>query len=230
MAMVWKDLEAFKGHVEQMRMFHQTHPNNLGVRVSRRDLINSMWPLLVTGHHERDRRIDRSCQNDGLVGFRSHGRGDNTPVLVKLVETNIRKYIEEGLIEMKKRPLIMAVDDEETLRKLIRVNLTVDGYDVITAPDGDSALTMLEEREPDLVLLDIMMPGLDGFQTLDLIRQRSNVPVIMLTARCEMNTIRDTLGLGADDYITKPFSLQVLAARIRAKLRRAGQEEAQVAS
>ena len=65
---------------------------------------------------------------------------------------------------MEKRPLIMAVDDEETLRKLLRVNLTVDGYDVITAPDGSSALTMLEKQAPDLVLLDIMMPGLDGFR------------------------------------------------------------------
>jgi len=130
---------------------------------------------------------------------------------------------------MKKRPLIMAVDDEETLLKLLRVNLTVDGYDVITAPDGSSALTMLEEREPDLVLLDIMMPGLDGFQTLDLMRQRSDVPVIMLTARCEKETVQDTLGLGADDYVTKPFSIQVLAARIRAKLRRTGQREAHVA-
>ena len=122
---------------------------------------------------------------------------------------------------MKKRPLIMAVDDEETILKLLRVNLTVDGYDVITAPDGSSALTMLEEHKPDLILLDIMMPGLDGFQVLDLMRQRSNVPVIMLTARCEKETVRDTLGLGADDYVTKPFRILELTARIRAKLRRA---------
>jgi len=121
---------------------------------------------------------------------------------------------------MDQHPLIMVVDDEEPLRKLLRVNLTVEGYDVVTAPDGSSALTMLETQEPDLVLLDIMMPGLDGFQTLDLIRQRSDVPVIMLTARCETETVRDTLGLGADDYVTKPFSMQVIAARIRAKLRR----------
>jgi len=131
---------------------------------------------------------------------------------------------------MKKHPLIMAVDDEESILKLLRVNLIVYGYDVITAPDGSSALTMMEERKPDLVLLDIMMPGLDGFQTLDLIRHRSDVPVIMLTARCEKETVRDTLGLGADDYVTKPFSMQVLAARIRAKLRRTRQEEAHIAS
>ena len=121
---------------------------------------------------------------------------------------------------MEKRPLIMAVDDEDTLLKLLRVNLTVDGYDVITASDGSSALTMLEEQEPDLVILDIMMPGLDGFQVLDLMRKHSNVPVIMLTARCKKETLCDTLNLGADDYITKPFSMQILAARIKAKLRR----------
>jgi len=122
---------------------------------------------------------------------------------------------------MGKRPLIMAVDDEEPIRKLLRVNLTVDGYDVITATDGSSALELLEEYKPDLVLLDIMMPGLDGFQTLDLIRQRSDIPVIMLTARVGKSTLRDTLDLGADDYVTKPFSMQALEVRIRAKLRRA---------
>jgi len=121
---------------------------------------------------------------------------------------------------MEKRPLIMAVDDEEVILKLLQVNLTADGYDVITTTDGSSALELLEEYKPDLVLLDIMMPGLDGFQTLELIRQRSDIPVIMLTARCETETLRDTLGLGADDYVTKPFSMQVLAARVRANLRR----------
>ncbi len=121
---------------------------------------------------------------------------------------------------MEKRPLILAVDDEENLLKLLRVNLTVDGYDVITASDGSSAMTILEEQEPDLVILDIMMPGIDGIQVLDLIRKRSNVPVIMLTARCEKETLCDTLDLGADDYITKPFGMQELAARIKAKLRR----------
>ena len=96
----------------------------------------------------------------------------------------------------------------------------IDKYDVITAPDGNSALAMLEKQEPDLVILDIMMPDLSGFQVLDMIRKRSNIPVIMLTARGEEETLRDTLNLGADDYVTKPFSMQVLMSRIRAKLRR----------
>ena len=131
---------------------------------------------------------------------------------------------------MENRPVILAVDDEETMLKLLRVNLPLDGYGVITASDGVSALELLEKHQPDMVILDIMMPGLNGFQVLDLIRQRSNVPVIMLTARGEVTTVRDTLALGADDYVRKPFSILELTARIRAKLRRAGQRELHVAS
>jgi len=108
--------------------------------------------------------------------------------------------------------------------KLLRVNLTRDGYEVVTASNGASALELLQERRPDLVILDIMMPDLDGFQVLELIRRRSNIPVIMLTARGEKTTLRDALVLGADDYVTKPFSMLVLDARIRAKLRRATPE------
>jgi len=122
---------------------------------------------------------------------------------------------------MKKRPRIMVVDDEQAILSLLKHTLEPEGYEVVVAADGRSALALLQEHRPDLVLLDIMMPGLDGFQTLDLIRQRSNVPVIMLTARGEVTTVRDALGLGADDYIRKPFHTRELLARIRAKLRRA---------
>ena len=122
--------------------------------------------------------------------------------------------------QMKRKELILAVDDDrETLRMFSHI-LELEGYDVITAPDGQTALVLLEHR-PDLVILDIMMPGLDGIQVLNLIRQRSNVPVIMLTGRCEMTTVRDTLGMGADDYVRKPFRPRELVARIKAKLRRA---------
>ena len=131
---------------------------------------------------------------------------------------------------MEKRPVILAVDDEETMLKLLRVNLPLDGYGVITASDGVSALELLEKHQPDMVILDIMMPGLNGFQVLDLIRQRSNVPVIMLTARGDVTTVRDTLALGADDYVRKPFSILELTARIRAKLRRTRQPQTCVAS
>jgi DNA-binding response OmpR family regulator len=118
----------------------------------------------------------------------------------------------------------MAVDDEQAILSLLKRTLEPEGYDVVVAANGQSALALLEKSKPDLVLLDIMMPGLDGFQVLDLIRQRSNVPVIMLTARLEATTVRDTLALGADDYVRKPFGKGELIARIRAKLRRAASE------
>ncbi len=122
---------------------------------------------------------------------------------------------------MKKRPFIMVVDDEPVILTLLNRTLEPEGYGVITADNGRTALNLLEEHGPDLVILDIMMPGINGFQVLDLIRQRSNVPVIMLTGRTEVATLRDALVLGADDYVRKPFHTQELRARIRAKLRRA---------
>ena len=127
------------------------------------------------------------------------------------------------------RPIILAIDDEETMLKLLRVNLSVDGYQIVTASNGKSALDLLEEYKPDLVILDVIMPGLNGFQILDLIRQRSNVPVIIITARWEMITEYDNVGLGADDHLRKPFSILELMARVRARLGYTGQRESQVA-
>jgi len=125
---------------------------------------------------------------------------------------------------MNDRQRIMVVDDDQEMLKLLNRTLELEGFDAIVVADGDSALAILEEIEPDLVILDIMMPGLDGFQTLDLIRERSNIPVIMLTARCEVNLLQKALALGADDYVSKPFSTRSLIARVEAKLRRARQE------
>ena len=125
---------------------------------------------------------------------------------------------------MKRKQLILAVDDDEQMLRMLSRTLELEGYDVALATNGRTALTLLEECEPDLVILDIIMPGLDGFQVLDLIRQRSNVPVIMLTVRCEVTSLRDAIVLGADDYVRKPFYTRELLARIRAKLRRAGAE------
>jgi len=122
---------------------------------------------------------------------------------------------------MKKGLYIMVVDDEQAILSLLKRTLEPEGYHVILADNGRAALALLEEHKPDLVILDIMMPGLDGFQVLDLLRQRSNVPVIMLTARREVVSLNKALGLGADDYVRKPFSTRELLARIRAKLRRA---------
>ena len=129
---------------------------------------------------------------------------------------------------MKKRPLILVVDDEEPLRKLLRVNLSLEGYDSVMASDGKSALKKFQESQPNLIILDIMMPGLDGFQVLDVVRQRSNVPVIMLTAKDDILSLPKALNNGADDYITKPFSMLELTSRIRAHVRRASNQLPQV--
>ncbi len=125
---------------------------------------------------------------------------------------------------MKEHPYIIAVDDDHEMLRMLNRILELEGYDVVTATDGKSALELLDEHMPDLVLLDIMMPELNGFQVLNLIRQRCNIPVIMLTGRCEVTTLQKSLGLGADDYVKKPFSTRELLARIRAKLRRWSQK------
>ena len=122
---------------------------------------------------------------------------------------------------MKKGPTIMVVDDDAVIVKMLERILRLEGYDVITAGDGKAALLLLEKAKPDLVILDIMMPGLDGIQVLQIMRQHSDVPVIMLTAKCEDFSVLQTLQLGADDYVKKPFRTPVLLARIQSKLRRA---------
>ncbi len=116
---------------------------------------------------------------------------------------------------------ILVVDDEPHMRDLIRMNLEIERYQVIEASNGIEALEQLREHLPDLVVLDVMMPEMDGFETLRAIREVSTVPVIMLTVRqSEQDRIRG-LDLGADDYLAKPFSPRELLSRIRALLRRA---------
>ncbi len=116
--------------------------------------------------------------------------------------------------------LILVVDDEERMVRFIRLNLEHDGFRVIEAFNGTQALDKVRSNLPDLVILDIMMPDIDGFEVLRILREVSSVPVIMLTAKGEEDDRVRGLELGADDYITKPFSPRELVSRVRAVLRR----------
>lgn len=115
---------------------------------------------------------------------------------------------------------ILVIEDDPTVALLLRRILEPEGFNVSTAGDGVRGMALLEENKPDLVLLDVMMPGPDGYEILKRIRQVSTVPVIMVTARCEVDSIGRALGLGADDYVRKPFLPLELVARVKAKLRR----------
>jgi DNA-binding response OmpR family regulator len=115
---------------------------------------------------------------------------------------------------------VLIVDDDPAIRKFIRANLEARDYEVLLAPDGEAALTLLEKEKPDLIILDIMMPNIDGFEVCRRVREWSQVPIIMLSARDgEMDKVK-CLDCGADDYLTKPFSLKELLSRIAAVLRR----------
>jgi two-component system KDP operon response regulator KdpE len=117
--------------------------------------------------------------------------------------------------------MILVVDDEPHLVKLVRSNLEAQHFKVITAMEGQSGLALVEKEGPDLVILDVMMPGMDGFDVLQKIREFSSVPVIMLTAKDQDVDVVKGLQSGADDYVKKPFSVHELMARVEAVLRRA---------
>lgn len=125
--------------------------------------------------------------------------------------------------------LILVVDDEARMVRFIQLNLEHDGFRVITAYNGREALEQVRSQLPNLILLDVMMPDLDGFDVLERIREQSAVPVIMLTAKGEEDDRVRGLELGADDYVTKPFSPRELVSRVRAVLRRT-ETESSVAS
>jgi len=125
-----------------------------------------------------------------------------------MLDTTSRKY------------RILVVDDERRMVGFIRLNLEQDGFEVIEAYNGNEALERLRDSLPDLILLDVMMPDIDGFEVLRMIREISQVPVIMLTAKGEEDDKVKGLELGADDYITKPFSPRELVSRVKAVLRR----------
>jgi DNA-binding response OmpR family regulator len=120
-----------------------------------------------------------------------------------------------------KKTTILTADDDPQLLRLVMRNLQLEGYDVITASDGQQALELVEAQAPDLVLLDVMMPKMDGFTVCQHVREFSAVPIIIITARGQDQDKVRGLDLGADDYLTKPFSVDELLARVRAVLRRA---------
>lgn len=115
---------------------------------------------------------------------------------------------------------VLVVDDDAKTVELVKLYLNRDGYRVLVAYDGNEALHLAHESRPDLVVLDLMLPGIDGLEVCRRLRKESDVPIIMLTARATDEDKLTGLGLGADDYVTKPFSPRELAARVRAVLRR----------
>lgn len=125
---------------------------------------------------------------------------------------------------------ILVVDDEALLVKGIRFNLQNEGYQVITGSDGLDAVHLVQEQDPDLVVLDVMMPNMDGMTACGKIREFSDVPIILLTAKTDDMDKLMGFEHGADDYLTKPFNILELKARIRALLRRANRTEKQESS
>jgi DNA-binding response OmpR family regulator len=121
-------------------------------------------------------------------------------------------------------PRILVVDDHKNIRKVVTSYLRAEGFDVSEADDGSTALAMFDRVDPDLVILDVMMPGIDGIETLRQLRVKSDVYVIMLTARAEELDRVVGLSVGADDYVTKPFGAKELVARVKAVLRRSRTE------
>ncbi|MCL2350103.1 MAG: response regulator transcription factor [Defluviitaleaceae bacterium] len=115
---------------------------------------------------------------------------------------------------------ILVVDDEKNIVDIVAFNLHKEGYEVVVARDGESCLEAFEKEKPDMVILDVMMPKMDGFEACRKIRQVSSVPIIMLTARAEEVDKVLGLELGADDYVVKPFGVRELLARVKANLRR----------
>ncbi len=122
---------------------------------------------------------------------------------------------------------VLVVDDDAKTVELVKLYLNRDGYKVLTAYDGIEALRLAREKHPDLIVLDLMLPGMDGLQVCQKLRDESDVPIIMLTARTTEEDRLTGLNLGADDYVTKPFSPKELAARVRAVLRRLPEEALQ---
>ncbi|MCW8129878.1 MAG: response regulator [Planctomycetota bacterium] len=125
---------------------------------------------------------------------------------------------------------ILVVEDEEDIQELVRYNLAKEGYPVNTVDSGEEGLKQARAKRPDLIILDLMLPGMDGLEVCKLLKNEpktQHIPIVMLTAKGEESDVVSGLELGADDYITKPFSPKVLIARIRAVLRRRSKESSE---
>jgi two-component system KDP operon response regulator KdpE len=125
-----------------------------------------------------------------------------------------------------KSPTILVVDDEPQIRRVMRATLSAQGYTILEAANGDAALEQFRRERPDLILLDMNMPGMDGLEACRQIRATSSVPIIVLTVRSSEKDKVHSLDAGADDYVTKPFGMEELLARIRAALRRTSSADA----
>jgi len=122
------------------------------------------------------------------------------------------------------RQRILVMNNDQDMLRLLNRTLELEGFDTIVVADGESAVDLLEKLAPDMVIMDTITPDFDSLHTLDLIREHSNVPIIILTADNEVETLRKVFAHGADDYIRKPFGTKSFIARVKAKLRRSYQE------
>ncbi len=185
---------------------------------------------------DSSRRSSRGCRaGAGARRTRDSGSGSCAPSSSGTAARSAWSAREEGRTRFTMtlpvrgdRLKILVADDDRDLRDLVGFTLTQAGYLVIKAPDGSAALRAVADEAPDLVILDINMPGASGFQVCESIRRNSRVPIMMLTVRGEEEDLVRALDLGADDYLTKPFSPRTLLARAKALLRRAGTESASV--
>lgn len=119
-----------------------------------------------------------------------------------------------------KKPVALVVDDESNILRFVRANLRASGYDIASATTGTEALAQFEATNPDIIILDIMLPEMDGLEVCRRIRQVSDVPIIMITAKGDMQDAVEGLNAGADDYVPKPFAVEELLARVNAVMRR----------
>ena len=142
------------------------------------------------------------------------------------MECAVRSILWEK-VAMMHNDKILIVEDDRNLLDTLKYNLGKEGYDVVTAEDGAEALDIARKEKPDLIILDIMLPKMSGFEVCRILRKEMSVPILMLTAKVDETDKIVGLEIGADDYMTKPFSLRELLARVRAMLRRAKMAEAQ---